>query len=87
MRNVDAMANRVARKMTAETASDESLRHVDEAVDSIILGIMKLEKNLPKISPETVRQKAALDTVKELMDGAVKPYFADAVKALQAFDE
>jgi len=86
MRN-KAMAGRVARKMVGETEGDEALRHVDDAIDNIILGIMEIEKNLPKVSADTVRQKAALDVVKETMDEAVKPYFADVVNALKAFDE
>jgi len=87
MRNTNAMANRVARKMVGETESNEALRHVDDSIDDIIIAIKKFEANLPKITPNTVRQKAAIDAVKELMDEGVIPYFADVVIALKAFDD
>lgn len=87
MRDIKAMAGRVAKKMVGETESNESLRNVDEAVDNIIASLISIEENLPGITADSVRQKAALDIVKETMDEAVKPYFADIVNALQAFDE
>jgi hypothetical protein len=86
MRKINAMAGRIARRVTAETESDVALKNIDEAVDNIIASIIAIEENLPEIKADTVSQKAALDAVKELMDEAVNPYFADVVKALQVFD-
>lgn len=84
MKDVNAMAGRVAKKIIAE--DDEALTNVDQAVDAIIASIMALEENLPNIKTETVAEKAAVDEVVDLLNEAVKPYFADAVKALKVFD-
>lgn len=81
-----SIANRVARRVMAVDA-DEALKNVDEAVDAIIASIMAIDENLPHVKADTVAQKAAVDTVTDLMNEAIKPYFADAVKALQAFGE
>lgn len=80
------MAGRVARRAVGEEEDLEALRNVDEAVDAIIAGFKVMEENLPNVKADTVPQKAALDEVKGLMDEAVMPYFADVVKALQAFE-
>jgi len=81
------MANRVARRVTsAEDEGDEALKNVDQAVDAIIASIMAIDENLPNVRTDTVPEKAAVDSVTDLMNEAVKPYFADAVKALQVFD-
>ena len=84
-RNLGAMANRVARNVIGEER-DEALENVDQAVDAIIAAFASLEENLPLVKTDSVPQKAAVDTVKELLDEAVMPYFADAVKALQVFE-
>lgn len=85
MRNVSAMAARVAKKAVAQ--EDEALKNVDQAVDAIIASIMAIDENLPLIKADTVPQKAAIDSIKDLMNEAVKPYFADVAKALQVFPE
>lgn len=84
MRN-RAIANRVARRVMAD--ENEALKNVDEAVDAIIASIMAIEENLPNVKTDTVAQKAAVDSVTDLMNEAVKPYFADVAKALQVFGE
>lgn len=66
---------------------DEALENVDGAVDAIIAALMSLDENLPLVKTDTVPQKAAIDSIKQLLDEGVKPYFADAVKALQVFGE
>jgi hypothetical protein len=83
-RNINSMAKRVARKVLAQ--DDEALKNVDVAVDNVIASLIAIEENLPDVQANTVEQKAAKDRVKELMNGAIKPYFADIVKALQAFE-
>ena len=85
--NVKGISNRVAKRaMASEEAGDEALRNVDEAVDAIIAAITAIDENLPNVEADTVPQKAAIDAVTDLMNEAVKPYFADVVKALQAFE-
>lgn len=86
MKDFKRMANRVARRAIGDDAGADALKNVDGAVDAIIAGFKTMEENLPNIKADTVPQKAALDEVKGLMDEAVMPYFADVVKALQAFD-
>ena len=79
------MANRVARRVMAEER-DEAMELVDQAVDAMIAALISLEENLPLVKTDTVPQKAAIDGVTELLNEGVKPYFADAVKALQVFE-
>jgi len=86
VKNFNKIANRVARRVMAEER-DEALENVDGAVDAIIAALMSLDENLPLVKTDTVPQKAAIDSIKQLLDEGVKPYFADAVKALQVFGE
>ena len=85
MKGRQAMANRVARRVMAEER-DEAMENVDQAMDAIIAAMISLDENLPLVRTDTVPQKAAIDSVIELMNEGVKPYFADAVKALQIFE-
>ena len=64
---------------------DEALANVDQAFDTIISAIQVIDENLPKLKTDTVPEKAAKDAVVDLMDTAIKPYLADAVKAMQTF--
>ena len=86
MKNFKAIANRVARRVMAEER-DEALENVDEAVDAIIAALTSLDENLPLVKTDTVPQKTAIDSVQKLLDEAVKPYLADAVMALQVFEQ
>ena len=83
--NFNKIVNRVAKRVMAEER-DEALENVDEAVDAIIAALTVLDENLPLVKTDNVPQKAAIDSVQQLLDEAVKPYFADAVKALQVFE-
>ncbi len=86
-RSIQAMAERVARSVIAQgDERDEALEKVDEAVDAIIAALTSLEENLPLVRTDSVPEKAAVDAVTTLLNEAVKPYFADAVKALEVFD-
>ena len=85
MKNINKIANRVVRNIMAEER-DEALENVDDAVDSMIAALISLDENLSKVKTDSVPQKAAIDSVQKLMDEAVKPYLADAVKALQVFE-
>ena len=84
-KDIKAMANRVARRIIGEDR-DEALEQVDQAVDVIIAAFTSLEENLPLVKTDTVPQKAAIDTAKELIDDTIMPYFADVVKTLQVFE-
>lgn len=85
MKNSSKIANRVARKIMADER-DEALENVDDAVDAMIAALMSLDENLKLVKTDNVPQKAAIDSVIKLIDEAVKPYLADAVKALQVFE-
>ena len=74
-------------KIAKEKTEDEALSNVDQAIDTIIASIMVMEENLPKVKTGNVPEKAAVDAVQDLLDTAIKPYFADAVKAMQIFGE
>lgn len=79
---VAKMANRIA----ADEEEEVSLKNVDEAVDNIIAALIVLDENVPQVKTSSIPQKAAIDSVQELLDGAIKPYMADIVKALEIFD-
>lgn len=86
MRGFKAMSERVARRIVAEE-DDDAMNNIDQALDAMIASLMAIDENLPMVKAETVPQKASLDTFKGLLDEGVKPYLADAVKALQPFEE
>lgn len=86
MKDIKAMSERVVRRIVADEG-DDAMDNIDQALDAMIASIMAIDENLPLVKAETVPQKAALDAFKGFMDEAVKPYLADAVKALQPFDE
>jgi predicted RNase H-like HicB family nuclease len=79
----------IAEKIATNDAidSDQALANCDEAVDNIIAALTVLDENLPNVKPENVPQQAALDNIKEALDQAVKPYFADVVKDFTFFDD
>lgn len=71
-------------------ASDErdlALENVDNAIDSIIEALSKLDDNLPLVQGNNIPQKAALDNIKNSLEQGVKPYFYDIVKAMTVFGE
>ena len=76
---------RVAKVAERIAADDDALAMVDQAVDTIIASIMVIDEQLPKVKPDNVPEQAAVDTVKELMNEAIKPYMADIVKAIEVF--
>lgn len=86
MKGFKAMTERVARRMVAEE-DDAAMNNIDQALDAMIASLMAIDENLPLVKAETVPQKAALDAFRSVLDEGVKPYLADAVKALQPFDE
>jgi len=82
---IAAVAERiVAEDKTEDT--DKALENCDQAVDIIIAALTVLDENLPLIKAENVPQQAALDNIKENLDQAVKPYFADVAKDFTFFD-
>jgi hypothetical protein len=76
------MANRIA-----QDESDDAYQNVDQAIDSIIAGLIVLQENLPEVKTENVPQRAALDNVEELLNEALLPYMSDVVKQMQVFGE
>jgi hypothetical protein len=82
---IAAMAVNVARSVVSGPDNDEALVNVDGAVDAMIAAVTAIDENLPHVKVDGVPQQAALDTVRELMDEAIKPYLADIVKALEVF--
>lgn len=84
MKNNTDMVNRVVRRIMAEER-DEALEVIDQSVDAMIASIMSIEENISRVKTDTVPQKAAIDTIQELLDEALKPYLSDVVKALEVF--
>jgi len=72
---------------TAAKSDDEdvALANVDQAFDAILAAVAVLDDNLPNVKVEGVPQQAAVDAIKDLVATAIKPYLADALKAMQVF--
>jgi len=89
------MQERIARMIEHVAASrlsvgeskedDVALTNVDQAFDTILAALAVIDDNLPKVKAETVPERAAVDAVTDLMETALKPYLADALKAMQTF--
>ena len=74
------------KRVEVSPQDDEALANVDQAFDLILASIKVIDENLPNIKIDGVPQKAAQDAVADLMNSAIKPYFADALQAMQAFE-
>ena len=74
-------------QVPATPEDDEALTNVDQAIDMAIAAVRIIDENLPKVKAENVPQKAALDSVEDLMNTGVKPYLADVARILDAFGE
>jgi predicted RNase H-like HicB family nuclease len=72
---------------TAAAGEDEdvALANVDQAFDAILAALAVIDDNLPQIKTASVPEKAAVDAIKDLMETAIKPYTADALRAMQTF--
>ena len=73
------------KRVEVSPQDDEALANVDQAFDLILASIRVIDENLPNIKIDGVPQKAAVDAVSDLMETAIRPYFADVLKAMQAF--
>jgi len=73
-------------RVAASKEDDEALANVDQAFDSILAAVKVIDENLPNIKVDNVPQQAARDAVADLMETAIKPYLADALQAMQAFE-
>jgi len=85
---ISKMAHNVAADMRPDAkadSDDEALSNVDQALDAMLAAVKTLADNLPQIKVENVPQKAAVDTVQDLLDTALVPYLADVLKAMQVF--
>ena len=78
--------SRMAARVAQEEADDTPLEMVDQAIDLMIASVKVMDKNLPNVETQNAPQKAALDTVRKLLDEAIAPYLADIAKAMQAFE-
>ena len=74
------------KRVTTSPEDDEALLNVDQAFDAILAAVNVIDDNLPNVKANTVPEKAARDAIADLMETAIKPYFADMLKAMQTFD-
>lgn len=91
------MTNNIVGAVTAEevdnvhiasVAGDEdALAMVEQALDSMIAASQVIDEYLPRIKPDDVPQRAAIDAVKDLMDTGVNPYLADVVTAMKTLGD
>lgn len=73
------------RTAAATPDEDVALANVDQAFDAILAAVAVIDENLPNVKTDSVPEKAARDAIQDLMDHALKPYLADALKAMQTF--
>ena len=79
---VDNVAS--AERVAASPDDDEALANLDQAFDAMVAAVAVIDDNLPNVKVDGVPQKAARDALADLMETALKPYLADALKAMQA---
>jgi hypothetical protein len=72
-------------RTAATPDEDVALANVDQAFDAMLAAISVIDDNLQSIKVESVPEQAAVDAIKDLMATALKPYLADALKAMQVF--
>jgi hypothetical protein len=84
---IDAVAGRIAAGMTMTAAVDDdpALANMDQAFDAILAAVAVIDDNLPAVKASSVPERAAIDAIGDLMNTAIKPYLADALKAMQVF--
>ena len=70
-----------------ENESAEALVNIDQAIDAMIAAVMTIEEWLPKVVPETERERKAIAEVEDLMNTAIAPYLADVAKAMNSIEE
>jgi len=83
--DVERMASNVIRSVSEDR--DEALEQVDQSIDVIIGAIQSLNENLKMVRSVSVAEKAAVDEFQSILDEAIAPYFADAVKVMEVFDK
>lgn len=83
--NVTDSVIRPSRISAVGEDEDVALSNVDQALDKILAALLVIDENLPAIKTASVPEKAAVDAIKDLMETAIHPYFADVLKAMQVF--
>jgi len=83
-KRIEKMADRIAADVAPE---DVAIENVEQAIDSIIDSLLKIEDNLPKIKPENDAQKKALEKSNDLLETALAPYTSNLVKLMDVFSE
>lgn len=73
-------------RVQVSPSDDEALSNVDQAFDAILAAINVIDENLPNVKADTVPERAARDAMADIMETAIRPYFADMLKAMQAFE-
>jgi hypothetical protein len=96
---IETMTERVAEQITEEFSpiemnnrvaavapdEDDALANIDMALDTVLAAFKVIDENLSRVKVEGVPEKAARDAIRDLMDTAISPYFADILKAMQIF--
>jgi hypothetical protein len=73
-------------RMASADTPDDALSMVDQALDSMIAAATIMDENLPKVESGSVPQQAAKDSIRDLLDNAIKPYLADMVMAMRTLE-
>lgn len=83
----DDVPHSVSPIRTAAVGPDEdvALANVDQAFDNILAAMKVLDDNLSKVKVSGVPERAGIDAIQDLMDTAIKPYLADALRVMQVF--
>lgn len=68
----------------------EDLDHmvdIDDVIDDLVEMFDELEESIDKIDPANVPQTAARDRMREIVEGAFKPYLAEFIQCNQVFEQ
>jgi len=81
---MDEIAKRVAAKN--EEGDSPALQAVDEAIDSILIGVRTIEEQMPNVETTTPEEEAAKKEVIDLIQTAINPYMLDMIENMDKLD-
>lgn len=71
---------KIANKIAKEKIEQRDFSDIDGIIDGIKDDLLKLRKKFDKLSSLDKTQKKSVKEIKDLMDSAILPYFADLIE-------
>jgi len=66
---------------------DDALNNIDQSLDNILVGLVALRDNIDSVETANDAEKRAVKNIKEILETAMEPYFADMLKEMQIFED